>query len=266
MKRKFWPLALVGAVLLSGTVAWADSDFYVIAAGPTAVGTKITTVPYTISNPGFYYLTGNLTYSGTPGNAITVNASHVTIDLMGFSLTNAGDLNAFGIYMSGKTNVEVRNGTVRSFAMGIREDSNVNGGNHRVINVRAEANLSGISLAGYGHIVKGCTAANNTYGIEVVGGNISGNVLNNNKIGIALQQGTISGNTVLNAAAGSGTGIGCAGTGSIIGNTVTCNTGQTGINAGLDGLPVLVDQNSVGGEGTHYERGSGTNMTSSNAG
>ncbi|MBU4448351.1 MAG: hypothetical protein KKD99_07175, partial [Proteobacteria bacterium] len=53
------------------------------------VGTKITSVPYTISSPGFYYLGGNLTYSGT-GSAISVDADNVTLDLMGFSLTGAG--------------------------------------------------------------------------------------------------------------------------------------------------------------------------------
>ena len=52
------------------------------------MGTKITSVPYTITQPGFYLLTGNLTYNGT-GNAIAVgaNVKDVVIDLMGFSLT-----------------------------------------------------------------------------------------------------------------------------------------------------------------------------------
>jgi hypothetical protein len=70
--------------LLSSSPAWAE-DFYVIAGGG-AVGTKITSVPYIITQPGFYYLGGNLSYNAT-GNAITVNANDVTIDLMGCTLS-----------------------------------------------------------------------------------------------------------------------------------------------------------------------------------
>lgn len=88
MKRNLWLLSLVGAMLLTVTPVLADGDFYVVAVGG-GVGTKITSVPYTISSPGFYYLGSNLTYSGT-GSAISVDAENVTLDLMGFSLTGAG--------------------------------------------------------------------------------------------------------------------------------------------------------------------------------
>ena len=60
-------------------------------------------------------LAGNLTYSGST-NAITVSADDVTLDLMGFSLTNSGAKGStYGINLSGRTNVEIRNGTVRGF-------------------------------------------------------------------------------------------------------------------------------------------------------
>jgi hypothetical protein len=261
MKTKLWLLALVATLLFSVSPVLADGDFYVIAGGG-GVGTKISSLPYAISTPGFYYLSKDLSTSGA---GIIVNASHVTIDLMGFSLVGNGKTNT-GIYISGKTNVEVRNGTVRYFDKGIFEDS-MNGANHRIINVRVEVNTLGIWFYGTGHLVKGCTAANNSNtAFYVNGGNVSGNVLNNNSIGIYMYEGTISGNTVINAAAGSGVGINCVGTGSIIGNTVICNTDQSGILASPGGSPVVVDQNSVGGSGTHYSTGSGTIKTSSNAG
>ena len=85
MRRKIWLLAMVGAVLLSGTAAGAD-DFYVIGAR-VAQGTNIIKLPLTINASGYYYLTGNLTYTG--GDGITVDADNVTIDLMGFVLTGA---------------------------------------------------------------------------------------------------------------------------------------------------------------------------------
>ena len=88
---------------------------------------------------------------------------------------------------------------------------------------------------------QGCTAANNSNtAFYVSGGNVSGNVLNNNASGIYLLQGTISGNMVINATAGSGFGIYCVNIGSIIGNTVICNTGQSGITS-PNVAPVLVD-------------------------
>ena len=258
--KRFLLLALVFSVMVTAGPVLADGDFYVIAGGG-GVGTKISSLPYTISTPGFYYLSKDLSTSGA---GITVNASHVTIDLMGFSLVGNDKTNT-GIYMSGKTNVEVRNGTVRYFDKGIFEDS-MNGANHRIINVRVEVNSLGIWFYGSGHLVKGCTAANNSNtAIYVNGGNISGNVLNNNATGIYIAEGTISGNTVVNAATGSGVGINCVGIGSIIGNTVICNTEQFGIIAG-GGAPVVVDQNSVGGSGTHYTTGGGTVKTGSNAG
>ena len=53
MKRQLWTLLLVAAVLGLAQPVWAD-DFYVIAGGG-GVGTKITSLPYTITKPGFYY-------------------------------------------------------------------------------------------------------------------------------------------------------------------------------------------------------------------
>lgn len=74
----------------------------------------IDSVPYSIDDPGSYYLTTNLT---TPANtaAITVTVSNVSIDLNGFSLTgqNSGDT---GIQVQDKQqNISVRNGSISGF-------------------------------------------------------------------------------------------------------------------------------------------------------
>jgi parallel beta-helix repeat protein len=116
---------------------------------------------YVIIQPGSYYLTDNTTATRT---GIRVDANNVTIDLLGHSLIGTpSELLGFGIYMSGRSNVEIRNGTVRDFPrLGIHEASEKNGRHHRVTNVRAISNgLDGIHLEGYGHFVKDCTAANN---------------------------------------------------------------------------------------------------------
>src|SRR5450759_4084138 len=51
--------------------------------------TPISSLPYTISQPGSYYLTGNLGVRGAI-DGITVQADDVTIDLNGFELNGNG--------------------------------------------------------------------------------------------------------------------------------------------------------------------------------
>jgi hypothetical protein len=197
MKTKLRLLALLGIVLLHTPAAWAD-DFYVIAEG-RGVGTRITSVPYEIKNPGFYYLGGNLTYSGT-GNAITVSADDVTLDLMGFSLTKSGlKGNTRGIYMSIRHNVEIRNGTVRGFDYGVCEASS-SGTMHRAVNVRATGNNVGINFNGSNHLIKGCNASNNSVtGLELTSGLITDCVACNNADGILFQgPGNVLGNSAFN--------------------------------------------------------------------
>jgi hypothetical protein len=120
MQRTRW-IAAIMVMALSVVPALANGDFYVIAGG-AGVGTKITSLPYTISQPGFYYLTKNLDYDGT-GSAITVSKSNVTIDLMGFCLRSLqANPGTKGISMGATgevRNVEVRIGTLWNFAGGI---------------------------------------------------------------------------------------------------------------------------------------------------
>jgi hypothetical protein len=101
------------------------------------VGTKITSLPYAINNPGFCYLAGNRTYALSAGHGITVNSDDVTIDLMGFCLSSGGA--GVGIYMYGNNNVEILNGTVKSWHYGIYEKSGY-GLKYRIINIRATNN------------------------------------------------------------------------------------------------------------------------------
>ena len=200
MKARSWRVALIGVVLLmSGTTALAD-DFYVIAGGG-GVGTRITSVPYNISTPGFYYLSGDLTYSGST-TAIAVNANDVTLDLMGFSLTNNGAVGSTkGINMYGRSNVEIRNGTVRGFNWGLY-DSVVSSttGQHRAINVRAYGNTVGILFSSSNNLIKGCNASGNTStGLYMYSGLITDCVASNNNIGIwVLRPSNVIGNAVFN--------------------------------------------------------------------
>jgi hypothetical protein len=140
---------------------------------------------YTISQSGAYYLTGDRVCSST---GIQVDADDVTIDLMGYSLIGPGSGTDSGIRMGSRKGVEIRNGTVRGFNLGIYESS-TSGKGHRVIEVRCVANgLSGIYLRSSGNLVKDCTveengnsAASTAYGIYANNGStVIGNTINNN--------------------------------------------------------------------------------------
>jgi hypothetical protein len=284
MPRKLLLIILLGLVLC-GPAALADGDSY--PGGP--LGTRITRLPYTISAPGAYYLGGNLSYAG--GDGITITSDHVTLDLMGYTMTGSGGSNT-GILMEGRKNVEIRNGTLSGWGHGIFE-AGPTGLGHRIINVRAEGNDDGVLLWSKGHLIKGCraTGAGTSYiGLFIQGvGTISGCQVNNfNYGGIFLDScGLISGNVVLgpadaNTIIGISTGysslvignevtnaphgIDCTGSANIIGNTVTANSGQIGINISTT-EPTLLDQNTVMGAGTHYQGiTTGKTVTRNNAG
>lgn len=80
--------------------------------------TAITNLPHEISQPGSYYLAGNLV---SAGDGIVVNCDNVTIDLMGFTLQGSGlgygikAIPAFGAYKA----LVVRNGGVTRFTTGV---------------------------------------------------------------------------------------------------------------------------------------------------
>jgi hypothetical protein len=75
--------------------------------------TPISSVPFTNSAPGSYYLTTNLTVSS--GNAITISTNGVTLDLNGFTITStAGSATGFGIVLnSGLRNIIILNGFIQ---------------------------------------------------------------------------------------------------------------------------------------------------------
>jgi hypothetical protein len=83
--------------------------------------TPVTSLPATISTEGIYCLTGSLTTDIISGNAITITANDVILDLNGWRLDDQGagsGTQANGIY-STAVNVTVKNGIVRGFFHGI---------------------------------------------------------------------------------------------------------------------------------------------------
>ncbi len=132
----------------------------------------------TITQPGSYYLTGNIAAT-TYG--ITIRTNNVTLDLMGYTLSGDRGSSDYGIWVDGSTGIRrgvcIRNGTVSAFGYGIRL-SNVSG--CRVEDVVCTTNSNyGIYLRGDSsgickdNTLRRCVAADNGYGI-VLGATSSG--------------------------------------------------------------------------------------------
>jgi len=165
--------------IVVGGLAQADETFY--------CDRFISNVPFQITAPGHYCLARNIITSIASGNAITINASSVWLDLNNFTLdgTPAGTAtDASGIVAVGGSNITVRNGVVKGFFNGINLAGS--GGNQTVENVWADRNyVNGIAARGSrgGHVLRhnvvtntgGSTnagqtsAANASVGIAVTG-------------------------------------------------------------------------------------------------
>lgn len=141
--------------------------------------TPISTAPFTINAPGSYYLTQNI--SVTTGNAITVNASNVTIDLNGYTISSTQNpaATAAAIYINNTcSNIAITNGHVNSgvgysgggysgtgFGYGIQAGGVSNNVRVRGVNVFG-VKVDGISIGFTNTIVEECTVTTaGAYGI-----------------------------------------------------------------------------------------------------
>ena len=180
-----------------------------------------------IIQPGSYYLTANI-FGVSGKSGIVVAAENVTIDLNGFSLIGtAGTLT--GIFADfSRTNITVRNGTVRNWAnngIALNDDHQV-----RVERVTASNNGGGGIMVGDNALVEACTALDNVGdGIEVAARSVVRNC-------------TASGN---DGTAGIRTGAGCQ----VSGCTSSSNDNADGISVGFASLVIgcVADSNANNG-------------------
>ena len=229
---------------------------------------QILSLPFEINESGSYCLTENLNHTSVNTSAIQINADNVTIDLAGYSVIGPGSTSGTGnngIYMNGRKNVEIRNGTITNFGNnGIWEENTGNTATgHRIIGVRVLANGgAGISLNSEKNIIKNCTVSDNSFGDNDEGSGIicydasiiSDNVIYNNSYysGIIATNGCIiSGNNISKNGFGIRTFHGC----SVINNSCYRN-GDCGILALGNGNVIkgntLLENviNGIGVEGT----------------
>jgi hypothetical protein len=241
-----------------GTGSTLDADLLdgmhaseVIDAAINAVRTPIDSLPYTINQPGSYYITGNLDGSG---GGINISADDVTLDLMGFAL-DGGGVNDKGIdIQSIRDNVTIRNGTVTNFGqLGIVQSYSAGGttsSNTRILNMRVIDNgalavyHAGISINATNALVSGCTVSGHPgNGISVSATGIVRNNLTygNGRAGI-FGGGLIVGNVVNNnGGGGSATYSGIDASHAIIRDNVVKDNQYSGISGGT----LLVERNVV---------------------
>ena len=221
--------------------------------------------PYKITQPGSYKLTGNLT---VPANTdgIDINASHVTLDLNGFSLigpqTCAGELTgpvisctgsglASGIVSIGNAAITIRNGSVTGMAgYGLLVSA------FGALIEEIHTSQNGVGIHGGRTIVRRCTAASNLRnGMEVQGVVENSIATNNGGNGIDLTDASATENAVFFNT----NGISAAG------STVANNTSFLNIQAGLsiDNTSTFRD-NSLQGNGTDLQNFGGSSQKNNN--
>jgi hypothetical protein len=212
--------------------------------------------PVTISVPGSYRLSGNLT---VPNNVdgIVITSNNVTLDLNGFAIVGpvacsgtpvtscTPGATGSGVRTAGsqlQSNIAVRGGTVRG--MGTAGVLLV-GGPHLVTDVRVASNGVGIALTG-GTLIRNTAANNGTSGMVIGTGTVAHNtVTGNGTDGIQVQD---SATVSHNASSGNaGDGILVLRSGSVNHNTALDN-GAFGLSlGGVTGFLGNVMTNNTGG-------------------
>lgn len=197
----------------------------------------ISSLPHGISEPGSYYLTGDLT---STNNGINVNVGNVTIDLMGYALIGPGSGTNSGIHINSVGNVEIRNGTIREFTEnGIDGHGTYECKGVRVLGVRLLSNGgTGVILRGVsalGHFVKGCIARENGangFEIRAPGSTVVGNQAHQNGgVGMVVRYSSLVSENV--AWRNTGDGIQVASGCKVIRNLCSENGYDTGDGAGI---------------------------------
>src|SRR6185295_9041736 len=73
----------------------------------------ISSLPFTISQSGSYFLSRNLLFTAMGVNAITITASNVTLDLNGFTLSSTAAADGEAIHVQPNLHgIVVRNGAI----------------------------------------------------------------------------------------------------------------------------------------------------------
>lgn len=138
-------------------------------------------LPLSITAPGSYYLTENISFGAANTNGIFIDADGVTIDLNGFTLSGPGSAvgsTGNGILSSAAaSSIAISNGTVSNW----RDTGILIANNCTVDRIRAENNgIAGIEATGGASITDCVARGNGSVGIVISSGAMSGCVADEN--------------------------------------------------------------------------------------
>jgi hypothetical protein len=243
--------------------------------------TPISSLPYAINTPGSYYLTGNLSVTGGI-DGITINASGVTLDLNGYTISSTSGANASGnailVGSSGPIqNIIIKNGNINGatvvsgggsfsgggFSTGIYSVQQLNSVRVEGINV-SQVGSAGISLNQSGLsgslVVRNCT-------VRISGGDgiVADSVMECTatqcgNTGIkAITACNCRGDGALSHGIIATSATNCVGTSTAIGNGInaTVATGCVGTTASPSGSGVSATDSATGCSGTATAGGTG---------
>jgi hypothetical protein len=183
---------------------------------------------FRISQPGSYYLTGNIT-GDVDKVVIGINANNVTIDLNGFTIFGNPSSTAFaaGVAYAGlPTNFTIRNGTIRDFASGSGIDL-VGIANATITDLQFINNSQYGIRGGTNFTIERCFARGGTVGISVGSNGIASHCsVASAATGLELNGSCIVHDCQVNSAT---TALSCTG-GNIVRNNI--------FRCGASGLPV----------------------------
>jgi len=259
--------------------------------------TPISGLPFVITEPGSYYFTGNLVFTEEEGNAITIEASNVTLDLMGFTLSSTSSVTGSGIVLplgvvGVNQHIAIRNGTIVGSTTVSKSGSpatwsvNPSGFNYSIYNFTGYAKFKDLMISGarkdglysyYSCSVENVhSTQNGENGISISSGRVTkSTTIANGGIGIFAPSGSVSssfssdnggggistpsGNVSSSISSGNGgTGI------SALGGVVTSSTAKRNINDGISaGEGSVVDSHASdnGHDGIEAQNGRVSNST-----
>jgi hypothetical protein len=186
-------LATIGTMVFAGSLLLAGARVEAAESYDNCRG-FISAVPATIATPGVWCVDRHLVTAMASGTAIAVTGSNITIDCNHFRLsgTAGAATTAIGIGASARTNVTVRNCSVRGFRYGAQ----LSGTGHVVEDSRFDASTSvGIEIDADLASVRrnlvadtgGSTIAGSAMGIYVTG---SADIADNTVSGVVATAGT----------------------------------------------------------------------------
>jgi len=164
MKRE---LIVLTTIVLAGVAGWAVTTAVAgdlnPPAGPVTPSMKtltevqprtpISDLPHHITQPGSYYLTGNLS---NESGSLYIESSDVTVDLNGFNIFSTDNRSAIRADNEALSQIVVRNGSVTGDGTG--RGIFLRGANMRVEDVSLRnCKYSGIAIQGGNNLVTRCT-------------------------------------------------------------------------------------------------------------